>query len=444
MTTKILYLPAARLTFDVDLAKKMFAESKTALSQLDNVDVIAPDELLSDPGKLSDFIKQQDTSFDLVVFQSITFVDGEFIKNTIDLVKAPVIVWGLREPSIGGRLRLNTLTGVMAAANTLMFNHRRYLYLIGNPEDEQTIKELKQKVGVMTLINRLHNTHIGVVGKYPSGFYFSDTDNQALHDALGVSIDNYELKDWFDESRDVTEEEYTPELAYAEKNVVGLNKTDETVKRFAQFTTVAKRHIKADHLNSIAMRCWPDFFEQLHAAPCGVFSQLTNQGIPTSCECDIHGSLSMYILQELSNGNAPYLGDVVNFIPEENAIVMWHCGFAPFSLANQRTGAKAGIHPNRKIGLAMDFGLKPGQVTLFRVGYTPEGYRFVTTRGEVLDKDNSYMGTSAQIKLQTNVDDFIKQSVDEGYEPHFALVYGDYTSQIADMGRVLGVKTEII
>lgn len=441
MSTKILYLPAARLTFDGELAKEVFEKSKAALSAIEDVDLVAPDGLLSDPDDLTKFIQDNGVAYDLVVFQDITFVDGDFINNTIGLVDAPVIVWGVREPSIGGRLRLNTLTGVMSTANTLQVNDRKYLYLIGNPDDDKTIEKLKNQIDVLKLVHDLRAMNIGVVGKYPNGFFFSDTNNQVLHSTFGISIKNYELKDWFDETDKVSENDYKDELGFAEQNVVGLNKTESTVKRFAQFTTVAKKHIKEDKLNSIAMRCWPDFFEQLKAAPCGVFSQLTDQGFPTACEADIHGSLSMYILQQLTHGTAPYLGDIVNFVPEENAIVMWHCGFAPYSLANRKTGAKAGVHPNRKIGLAMDFGLKPGRVTLFRVSYTPKGYRFIITSGEALDKGNSYNGTSVQIKLDPDVNKFVDQAVSEGYEPHFALIYGDVAEQLAEMGRVLGLQT---
>lgn len=441
MSIRILYLPAARLTFDGALAKQVFTQSKQLLSDLPDVTLTAPEDLLSDPADLQTFIEANGTAYDLVVFQDITFVDGDFISNTIDLVNAPILVWGVREPSIGGRLRLNTLTGVMSTANTLTVNHRKYLYLIGNPDDKTTAKALQQKIDVLYLIKRLHAMNIGVVGKYPNGFYFSDTNNQVLHDTFGISVKNYELQDWFEESAQVSEADYQPEMAFADQNIVQLDKTAQEVQKFAQFTTVAKKHIEADHLNTIAMRCWPDFFLQLHAAPCGVFSQLTDEGFPTACEADIHGSLSMYILQELTHGTAAYLGDIVNFIPEDNEIVMWHCGFAPYSLANPKTGATPGVHPNRKIGLAMDFGLKPGKATLFRVSYTPEGYRFIVTSGEVQDKANAYQGTSAHIKLDPKVNDFLDQAITEGYEPHFALAYGDVTKQIKEMGRILGLET---
>ncbi|WP_283583016.1 hypothetical protein [Limosilactobacillus difficilis] len=434
---KVLYLPVARLTFDVNLAEQMFKESKQALVNLPGIELSAPDELLSDPVKLDNFISQAGQHWDAVVFQDITFVDGQFISQTIDLVNAPVIIWGLREDlENGGRLRLNTLTGVMSTANTLMVNHRQYCCLIGNPDEDQTVIKLKSLLKVVAVYRRLHGMHLGVVGKYPAGFYFSDADNQLIHDTFGVSLFQYELADWLKQAETVSTQAYQKEMDFAKERVVGLNPADETVKRFAQFTAVAKHYIQEDHLSSLAMRCWPDFFTALHAAPCGIFSQLTDQQFPTACEHDIHGSLSMFILQELTT-SAPYLGDIVNCFPERNEIVMWHCGFAAFSLANKRTRARAGVHPNRKIGLAMDFGLKPGKVTLLRVNFTGDGYRLITLSGTVLDRANAYQGTSAQIKLDCDAEAFLKTAIAQGYEPHFALAYGDVVKEVAELGSLL-------
>lgn len=441
MKTKVLFLPTARLTFDVELAENIYAQSKELLNQMDGIEPIMPDGLLTDPDMLKSFVEAQGLDSEVILFQDTTFTDGEFIQNAIDLVDVPVIIWGLKEPSVGGRLRLNSLTGVMSTANVLHNNKRPYLYTRGNPDEIATRESLDSQINVLATIKMMKDLTIGVIGNYPGGFFFSGANEIDLRNTFGVDLKHYELHNWFDLAKEVTEDEYMSEIEFAEKQIVGLNKTDHTVKRFAQFVKVTKDYIQNDGLSAIAMRCWPDFFVELKAAPCGVFSQLTEQGFPTACEADIHGSLSMYILQLLTKGNAPYMGDVVNIVPENNSIILWHCGFAPYSIANPKTGATAGVHPNRKIGLAMDFGIKPGQVTLFRVGYGPNGYRFVISKGEALDVPNSYLGTSAEIKLEKDAEEFVTFTVEQGIEPHFAMVHGDVTKELIEMARVLNIET---
>lgn len=436
MKERILYLPVGRLTFDVETAKQYFQESKTLLEEIAEM-VISPADLLTDPADLLAFVQANLEEADIIVFQNITFTDGEFILHVLEQTNKPILCWGVREPSVGGWLRLNSLTGMMSTANVLYNQERKALSVIGNPSEKEVQHEIAQKLGILAVVTRMLSLKIGVIGSYPNGFFFSGSDAKALDEAFGVELKTYDLYETFAEARQIPEALYESEIAYAEKRVVGMHRTDENVKKFAQFVSCVKQKIADDNLKSIAMRCWPDFFTELKTAPCGIFSQLTEQGFPTSCETDIHGSLSMYILKELTNGLSTYLGDVVHFKEEENTIVLWHCGFGPYSLANPKTGATAGVHPNRKLGFAMDFGLKPGRVTLFRVGFGPDGYRFIISSGEALDVPNSYNGTSGEIKLDSNVTDFIRLSLKEGFEPHFALVYGDVVEELKQMGEYL-------
>lgn len=440
---KILFLPTARLTFDVELAQKIFNESKEMLMAMENITPIIPEGLLTDPQMLIDFVKKSGLTADLILFQDTTFTDGEFIKGAVDLVDVPVIIWGIREPNVGGRLRLNSLTGVMSTANYLTNNKKSYLYTMGNPTEQELISNLKKQINVISTVKKLKELNVGVVGDYPNGFFFSDANKTELKETLGVDLKYYDLQKWFEEAQSITEPEYKSELDFAAQRIIGLNKDEETVKYLAQFVKVAKGHIETDALKAIAMRCWPDFFVELKTAPCGIFSQLTEQGFPTGCEADIHGSISMYILQELTNGNAPFLGDVVNQIKENNSIILWHCGFAPYSLANKQTGAQIGVHPNRKMRVAMDFGIKPGPVTIFRVSHSPKGYRFLITTGESLDVPNSYQGTSAEIRLNMDAECFVRSVVEEGFEPHLAMVHGDVSRELIEMARILGIETVI-
>ncbi|MGL5042010.1 MAG: hypothetical protein ACRC6X_02760 [Culicoidibacterales bacterium] len=438
MKEKILYLPVARLTFDVETARKYFKESKALLETIAKT-VISPPDLLTDAESLRSFVQTHANDAQIIVFQNITFTDGEFILNVLEQTTKPLLCWGVREPSVGGWLRLNSLTGMMSTANVLYNQQKKALSLIGNPSETELQAELQEKLEILAVISRVNSLKLGVIGTYPNGFFFSGSDDKALAKTFGVELKTYDLAKTFEQAKQLPPEVYNSEIDYAQKRVIGLHKTDENVKKFAQFVSCVKQKIADDKLKSIAMRCWPDFFTELKAAPCGIFSQLTEQGFPTSCETDIHGSLSMYILKEMTGGLATYLGDVVHFKAVENTIVLWHCGFGPYSLANQKTGATAGLHPNRKLGFAMEFGLKPGQVTLFRVGFGPEGYRFIISKGQALDVPNSYNGTSAEIKLETDVTNFIKLSLKEGFEPHFALVYGDVTSQLKQMAEYLNL-----
>ncbi|WP_347862041.1 hypothetical protein U0355_02215 [Salimicrobium sp. PL1-032A] len=439
----VLYLPIGRKTFDLEAGEIQRKKSSEMLNKL-GVELIEPESTITSPDQLKEFLKTVNTEEVVTsIYQSVTFADGEFVESLINEVSAPVIVWSIREPSINGRLRLNSLTGGNSTSHVLQCAKHPFSFLFGNPEEAQILKKLKKYLKVHHVIQELSQFKIGVIGEHPPGFFFSGTDEEMLFKELGVEVKQVDLMKAFEESKKLTEEEWEHAVDRAQQQVIGLNRNDETVKRFAQFTTYVESIINKESLSGLAIRCWPEFFSELGAAACSTLSQFTEDGIVSSCESDIHGSVSMFILQQLSGGNAPYLGDMVHVNEASNSVVFWHCGAGAYSLAHPEQGAKPGVHPNRKLGFTMEFGLKPGQVTMFRVGYTPEGYRLLIMRGDALDTPQRFNGTSVEVELETEINETLYSLMEEGFEPHYALVYEDVVDELVELGKQLGLETII-
>lgn len=196
-----------------------------------------------------------------------------------------------------------------------------------------------------------------------------------------------------------------------------------------------------DNWGALASRCWPDFFDKYHSAPGSVWTQLGDQKLPTAMECDIHGALSMYILQQMTpQQDATFLGDVSSLDEGDNTITMWH-DYGAYSLANPKYGVEASVHPNRKMPVSPQMVLKPGLVTILRVHYDADGYRFVITKGTVKDTPAQFNGVSGRIEMQQPVNELMDQFVANGYESHFALVYGDYVSQLEKLAQMLDLPS---
>ncbi|MGE6376708.1 sulfoquinovose isomerase [Peribacillus muralis] len=443
LNTVVLYVPIGRKTFDIEAAETYRKQSMKWLEESCS-HLVAPDQTVTSVEELQDFLDSiNDVKIDTILYQSVTFADGEFMVKILEYFKQPVIVWSVREPSVGGRLRLNSLTGGNSTSNVLRNHKHPFAFAFGNPDEEALRKRLLRQFNVMRVYKALSELKIGVVGDYPPGFFFSQANEGELQTALGVSLHKIDLQEAFAQCVKLPEQEWIGEVDRAERQVIGLNRNDETVTKFAQFSTYIKKHIQQQELDALAMRCWPDFFNELGAAPCSTLSQFTEDGMVTSCESDIHGAVSMFILRELAGGNAPYLGDLVHVDEVKNSVVFWHCGAGAYSLANPATGATVGVHPNRKIGFAMDFGLKAGVVTVFRVSHTPEGYRLLVMKGNALDVEQPFSGTSVEVELKTDVTDTLYKLMHAGYEPHFALVYGDVTEHLIELGRMLQLPTEV-
>ena len=155
---------------------------------------------------------------------------------------------------------------------------------------------------------------------------------------------------------------------------------------------------------------------------------------------DIYGALSMWIGMRLSD-EPVFFGDPVSLDENDNSLTFWHCGAAACSLARRDTGATVGVHPNRKIGPAMDFGCEAfPDATVFRVGREPDGlFRFFILEGAALDKPKQFTGTSVVVKTDNPVRDIVERSVQAGFEPHFAVIKGRHAAELEALANMLDI-----
>ena len=170
-----------------------------------------------------------------------------------------------------------------------------------------------------------------------------------------------------------------------------------------------------------------------------MLSLLNDEGVAAACEADLYGALSMWMGRQLS-GEAVFFGDPVSLDEKENTLTFWHCGMAPCSLARKDTGAAVGVHPNRKIGPAMDFGCEAfPEATIFRIGREPDGsFRFFIAEGEALDKPKQFTGTSIVIKTDADSRRLAEESVKAGFEPHYAVMKGRHAGTLKALAKMYG------
>ncbi len=199
-----------------------------------------------------------------------------------------------------------------------------------------------------------------------------------------------------------------------------------TLQVYAALQTLATEQ----HLDGLAVRCWPEFFTELGCAACGAMSMLSDgfagqSLLPCSCEADINGTLTQFILQTLSS--EPAFGtDMVGVDVEADRIALWHCGLAPLSMADPDEQPRGTVHSNRGLPLLMDFTLKPGQVTIARISRASGELRLVAGEGEMLKEPKPFSGTAGTLQLTLPAGQFLDILIRQGLEHHVSLTYGHH------------------
>lgn len=442
MSIQVVYVPIGVGTYHMETAADLLARSIATLKGISE-DVVCPEQVLLTVDAVAEYLS--DKNPDLVILQNITFANAAYASEVLRRFQCPIMLWTLREPVIdGGRLRSNSLTGAYSAANTIAAfrGAGNFEFVFGAPEEEEVKKELASVIAAAQVKAALKGLKLSAIGHTPQGFGFGRALDSELLSRFGVTLEAIEARELINKAKAYTEEECAEYLEEAKAKVCGLDAMPEkNVKDFARLYKAYKTYVTENKIGAISSRCWPDFFVDFGTPVCMVLSLLNAMNIPASCEADVYGALSMFIGTQFT-GQSTFFGDPVAMDEKEGTITYWHCGMAACNLAKCDTGAQVGVHPNRKIGPVMDFGCKASEeATLFRIGRKPDGtFRFFIAEGEVLDKPKQFNGTSIVVKTDTPSKDIVTDTIKNGWEPHYVVVYKRIGSELEKLARMLNVE----
>jgi L-fucose isomerase-like protein len=435
---RIGFVPLGRPTFDTALAAEATSEMRQALMAA-GCELIGPEALVMDAAAVRTAAHMlHHEPLDLLLAFQATFADSTMIVELARALNTPLLLWAVPEKRTGGRLRLNSFCGINLAAHGLARVGQRYDYVYAAPGDGPALKKLLTLASAGRVRRLLRTARVGRFGQHPDGFEPCGYDGDALRTQLGVQIVPHDLAGLFTDVRALSLEDTGPLLEDLRATVGGLASLDQAALVGTLGVYMAlRRRAAGEHLDGLAVRCWPEFFTELGCAACGAMSLLTDELTPCSCEADVNGTITQLILQWLS-GEQAFGTDVVGFDTGQDEAVIWHCGLAPLSMADPIIQPQGTIHSNRRLPLLLEFPLKPGRVTIARLTQAGDGaYRLVVGGGEMLRAPMSFSGTSGVLRFDRPAGDVLDTIMGEGLDHHISLTYGDYVDELLALARML-------
>ena len=452
------YLALARETFDVEYAESKFKIAKSLLLSL-SPDAIGFENLITndeDADSALSFFNSND--FEKIFLFQTTFTDAKFLLNFAKSIQKPICIVSFPEPRTGGRLRLNSICGLNLAMHSLIKNDITPDFVIMEEDDkanemsfsnfiESQNESNKIAWDMATIANinadfdySIDKQTIGIIGTRPEGFDTCDYDSNEVTSKLNVSLVDLELEDLFDEAKDIEVETIVKTKSTVSSYLAGTEELvqeefDKSLSIFHGLENLKDKH----NLDAFAIRCWPETFTEYGCASCGPMAMMNEKKVSCACEADVLGGISCNILNQMNN-NPSLLVDIVDVDKSDNSLVFWHCGLAPISMAKEGT-ARSGIHSNRKKPLLHDFSLKEGEITIFRVSKARGRLQFFVMKGQVLDRPNSFSGTSGVINLGENSAHKLEQMFKGGLEHHVAFTYGDISDKLIHFGQQMDIPT---
>ena len=452
-------LAIGRPTFDVPYAEEVASAAWHTLAD-GSAQVVGSPALLMDADSVVEAVGALEGVADALVVLQATFADSTLLVRATDTTM-PVVLWAFPEERTGGRLRLNSFCGINLGGYALTNLERPYQWIYREPDDPVALEDLDRVLSrpasqtstssstttdsfsavtierATEVRDRIAAATIGRVGDHPDGFEPCDYEASVIADVFGTVIDAVPLPVLFDRSESSAPDAVKDALTRSSTFLSGIDTLDApAVERSLRLNVGLRSLVDERGWSGVATRCWPETFTEFGGAACTPMSLLNDIDVIGTCEADVYGNITGLVMQWLA-GSASFVTDLVHLDRSSNTGVFWHCGLAPFEMADPSVEPRATVHSNRKLPLLSEFPLKPGRVTLARFSRSRGTHRLVVGGAEMISAPLAFSGTAGVARFDRPVDDVLNTVMSEGLEHHYGIVYGDVREQLAALAALL-------
>ncbi|MGI6201253.1 MAG: hypothetical protein ACOYJA_10815 [Christensenellales bacterium] len=394
---------------------------------------------------------------DFLLIQVSTFAAGEILLPLAD-TGLPIGLWGVPEVSENGAIPNNSFCGVNMYASILrqyLAPQARYKWFYGVGDEPMFLQRLRVTVSALKALKRLKGAKVALMGGIAPGFHDFYFDERKTAQKLGVRVDTLlEFSDIKDRALAYTPEQIAPVLAdmRAEYGSIAPEMDPPHLENAARVYHAFEQVVEEGGFEAIAISCWPRFRKELGIVVCAVIGRLLAHGIIAACEGDVDSAISMMLLRSLS-GQQPMLMDMSKFDPEDQTVLMWHCGSAPAQYADgkgvrleghYKPGSRITCMDEVKVVGVNSMVYAPRKVTVARL--TDDYRHMMLLSGEFIDKaDRSYDGSRGWLGHLTAdgrpvaVEDLVNTVMNQGFQHHYPIVAGDVEAEMREVMAWLGV-----
>ena len=191
----------------------------------------------------------------------------------------------------------------------------------------QFSEELAEFFAVCRVVRGMRRVRIGAVGARPNAFNTTRYSEKLL-EAAGISVNTIDLSEVFGEAAKIASDDARVRQrieqirAYADSSAAPA----ESLIKMAKFALVVDDWMGSLGLTATAIQCWSSLQKNFGVNVCTIMSMMSEQMMPSACEVDIAGVVSMYALQ-LASGRPSALVDWNNnYGTDPDKCVLFHCG----------------------------------------------------------------------------------------------------------------------
>lgn len=195
------------------------------------------------------------------------------------------------------------------------------------PNDAEFIKDLQDFISVCKVVRGLKNVRIGAIGARPGAFNTVRYSEKILQ-RNGISVVTCDLSEILGNANKLTKDDAIVKdrlekiLAYTP-----IGKTpSEAMIQIAKLDAVLNNFMLEHSLDATAIQCWTSLQKNYGCNVCTSMSIMSENMLPSACEVDVTGTLSMYAMQLASGSPSALVDWNNNYADDDEKCVLFHCG----------------------------------------------------------------------------------------------------------------------
>lgn len=289
-------------------------------------------------------------------------------------------------------------------------------------------EELKAFLGVCRVVKGLRGARIGAIGARPNAFNTTRYSEKLLQ-AAGISVSTLDLSEVLEGARRLSDDD--PRVRQAFIDITGYAPSpgvpNASLTSMARLGVVVLEWATRLDLHATAIQCWSSLQQHYGVNCCTVMSMMSERLMPSACEVDVAGAVSMYALQ-LASGRPSALVDWNNnYGDDPDKCVFFHCGNWAKAFVPDATIANAPIL-GTTLGVENTYGALAGRtpggspVTYGRVSTDDRRGRIAAYVGEgrFTDDPLETFGTRAVVEVP-GLQSLMRFICRQGFEHHAAM-----------------------
>ena len=291
-------------------------------------------ETHNDARKCAELFKKHAGEIDGVLVVLPNFGDEKGVADTLKMSKlnVPVLIQGYPDDlkQLSPARRRDSFCGKISVTNNLVQAGIKFSLTskhVSHPTSAGFEVDLQKFLGVCRVVNGVRGVRLGAVGARPGAFNTVRYSEKIL-ERHGISVTTVDLSEIIGKANklDANAAAVVAKLAEIRGYAPAPGVPSEKLLQMAKMGVTLTDWMDANHLDATAIQCWTSVQENYGCNVCTLMSMMSEKFMPSACEVDVTGVLTMYAMQ-LAGGTPAALVDWNNnYADDDNKCVLFHCG----------------------------------------------------------------------------------------------------------------------